>query len=115
MDPLLEHDTAARPRIAGVAGEQAASPSALRRRWWAGIRRLRSLSGDARAFWAGYLLLLPLFLAPLFVTRYLPGLDLPFHLSMTDMLLGLGGSNDSYAVAYGVESNSRRMRRTTSR
>jgi hypothetical protein len=47
---------------------------------------LRQLDGDARAFGLGYLLLLPLYLAPLFVARYLPGLDLPFHLSMADML-----------------------------
>ena len=58
---------------------------------------LRQLDGDARAFGLGYLLLLPLYLAPLFVARYLPGLDLPFHLSMADMLGKAGDPSSPYA------------------
>jgi hypothetical protein len=61
---------------------------------------LRQLDGDARAFGLGYLLLLPLYLAPLFVARYLPGLDLPFHLSMADMLGKAGDPNSPYAGHY---------------
>jgi hypothetical protein len=61
---------------------------------------LRHLDGDARAFGLGYLLLLPLYLAPLFVARYLPGLDLPFHLSMADMLGKAGDASSPYAPYY---------------
>jgi hypothetical protein len=35
-------------------------------------------------FWIGYAALLPLYLLPLLVTRFLPGLDLPLHLSLVD-------------------------------
>ncbi len=38
----------------------------------------------------GYLLLLPLYLLPLYVTRFLPGLDLPLHLSLIDAVLKSG-------------------------
>ena len=50
-------------------------------------------AGD-RLFWLVYLIVLPLYLAPIFVTRILPGLDLPFHLSLVDMLhkVDLAGS-----------------------
>lgn len=61
---------------------------------------LRHLDGDARAFGLGYLVLLPLYLAPLFVARLLPGLDLPFHLSMVDMLSKNGAANSPYQDHY---------------
>ncbi len=61
---------------------------------------LRKLDPDARAFGLGYLVLLPLFLAPLFVTRFLPGLDLPFHLAMADMLGKVGTPTDPYRELY---------------
>lgn len=50
------------------------------------IRLLRSVQhGDERTlFWLAYATLLPLYLLPLFVTRFLPGLDLPLHLSLID-------------------------------
>ena len=60
----------------------------------------RNLDGDARAFGLGYLVLLPLFLAPLFVARLLPGLDLPFHLSMVDMLGKNGEAGSPYGDYY---------------
>jgi hypothetical protein len=62
------------------------------RQWW------ERLEPDARVFAGGYLLLLPFYLWPLFVTRLLPGLDLPFHLSMVDMLSK--GSASPYAAYY---------------
>jgi hypothetical protein len=58
------------------------------------------LEPDRRLFWTSYLVLLPLFLAPLFVTRFLPGLDLPFHLSMVDMLIKGGEAGSPYAPFY---------------
>ena len=58
------------------------------------------LDGDRRASLAAYLVLLPLYLAPLFVARYLPGLDLPFHLSMADMLAKRGRADSPYAAFY---------------
>jgi hypothetical protein len=61
---------------------------------------LRPLDGDARAFGLGYLVLLPLYLAPLFVARLLPGLDLPFHLSMVDMLSKNGEATSPYQDHY---------------
>lgn len=45
---------------------------------------------EGQWLWLGYLLLLPLYLLPLFVTRFLPGLDLPLHLSLVDALLKAG-------------------------
>jgi hypothetical protein len=67
--------------------------------------RLRALvastSGDARLFAIAYLLLLPFYLAPLYVTAPLfPGLDLPFHLSMADMLSKSGRPDSPYAAFY---------------
>jgi hypothetical protein len=44
------------------------------------------LDADALIFGVCFLALLPLYLAPLFVTLILPGLDLPFHLALADML-----------------------------
>jgi hypothetical protein len=60
----------------------------------------RRLDPDARTFAVGYLILLPLYLAPLFVARFLPGLDLPFHLSMVDMLTKVGESSNPYQTYY---------------
>ncbi|HJX52751.1 MAG TPA: hypothetical protein VJ801_08305, partial [Polyangia bacterium] len=58
-----------------------------------GARRLslwRTIAGgsepDAKVFGVCFLLLLPLYCAPLFVTEILPGLDLPLHLALADML-----------------------------
>jgi hypothetical protein len=69
------------------------------------ITRLRSslaaIDGDARLFAVFYLLLLPFYLAPLYVTAPLfPGLDLPFHLSMADMLAKSGHPDSPYAPFY---------------
>ena len=64
------------------------------------LQSLRKLDPDARAFAFGYLVLLPLFLVPLFVTRFLPGLDLPFHLAMADMLDKGGLATDPYRDVY---------------
>jgi hypothetical protein len=60
---------------------------------------LRASSPDTRLFAIGFVLLLPLFWAPLFVTRLLPGLDLPFHLGIADML-SKSGANSPYAPYY---------------
>jgi hypothetical protein len=69
------------------------------------VDRLRAFvaatSSDARVFAIGYLLLLPLYLAPLYVTAPLfPGLDLPFHLAMGDMLAKSGHPDSPYAAFY---------------
>jgi hypothetical protein len=61
---------------------------------------IESAEPDARVFAAGYLVLLPLYLAPLLVTPFLPGLDLPFHLSMADMLSKAGHPDSPYARFY---------------
>lgn len=61
---------------------------------------LRDRSPDTRLFAIGFVLLLPLFWAPLFVTRLLPGLDLPFHLGIADMLSKAGTANSPYAPYY---------------
>jgi len=47
-------------------------------------------------FWGCYALLLPFFLAPLFATRLLPGLDLSFHLAAADMLSKVGRAGSPY-------------------
>jgi hypothetical protein len=60
----------------------------------------RNLDPDARNFGIGYLLLLPLYLAPLLATRYLPGLDLPFHLAIVDLLQKAGSADNPYAAHY---------------
>jgi hypothetical protein len=52
---------------------------------------------DAWCFAIAYLLVLPFFLAPLFATRLLPGLDLPFHLAAADMLSKVGRPDSPYA------------------
>jgi len=74
-------------------------------RWQEALRRVWSwlLSGkvsDAWCFGVCYALLLPFFLAPLFATRLLPGLDLPFHLAAADMLSKVGRAGSPYAPYY---------------
>jgi hypothetical protein len=64
------------------------------RRWWA------QLEPDTRVFAGCYLLLVPFYLWPLVVTRLLPGLDLPFHLSMVDMLSKIGRPDSPYRPFY---------------
>ena len=66
-------------------------------RWWDAVRRA---DRDAVIFAGAYLLLLPFYLAPLLVTRLLPGLDLPFHLVMADMLSKAGDPGSPYAPYY---------------
>jgi hypothetical protein len=44
--------------------------------------------------------MLPFFLAPLFATRLLPGLDLPFHIAAADMLSKAGHPDSPYAPYY---------------
>jgi hypothetical protein len=55
---------------------------------------------DAWCFGVCYALLLPFFLAPLFATRLLPGLDLPFHLAAADLLSKVGRAGSPYAPYY---------------
>ena len=55
---------------------------------------------DAWCFGVCYALLLPFFLAPLFATRLLPGLDLPFHMAAADMLSKVGRAASPYASYY---------------
>jgi hypothetical protein len=55
---------------------------------------------DAWCFGISYVILLPFFLAPLFATKLLPGLDLPFHLAAADMLSKLGQAASPYASYY---------------
>ena len=55
---------------------------------------------DAWCFTVCYGILLPFFLAPLFATRLLPGLDLPFHLAAADMLSKVGQPGSPYAPYY---------------
>lgn len=73
------------------------APSAPRRIWW----YLVAASGDAKLFVLGYLVLLPFYLAPLVVTApFFPGLDLPFHLGIADMLEKAGRPDSPYAPYY---------------
>lgn len=51
-------------------------------------------------FAVAFLVLLPFYLGPLFVTPLLPGLDLPFHLSLIDMLAKDGRPGSPYAPFY---------------
>jgi hypothetical protein len=55
---------------------------------------------DGWCFGVCYAVLLPFFLAPLFATRLLPGLDLPFHLAAADMLSKVGSAASPYAPYY---------------
>jgi hypothetical protein len=63
----------------------------------------RPLDPDARNFGIGYLLLLPLYLAPLLAARFLPGLDLPFHLAMADLLAKASDPGSPYASFYAAQ------------
>lgn len=74
-----------------------ALPLPLRRLWSA-------LDTDLRVFLLGYAILVPYFLAPLVFTKYLPGLDLPFHLSTADLLSKGVGPNSPYAGYYDIRS-----------
>jgi hypothetical protein len=55
---------------------------------------------DAWCFGVCYALLLPFFLAPLFATRLLPGLDLPFHMAAADLLSKVGRAGSPYTLYY---------------
>ena len=55
---------------------------------------------DALIFGVCFLALLPFYLAPLFVTKILPGLDLPFHLALADMLGKRAAPASPYADFY---------------
>ena len=55
---------------------------------------------DAWCFGVCYALLLPFFIAPLFATQLLPGLDLPFHMAAADMLSKVGQAASPYAPYY---------------
>lgn len=57
-------------------------------------------ASDGWCFYVCYALLLPFFLAPLFATRLLPGLDLPFHIAAADMLSKVGHADSPYARYY---------------
>ncbi len=61
---------------------------------------LEGLDADAKVFAACFLILLPFYWAPLFVTTILPGLDLPFHLALADMLGKAGAPDSPYAPYY---------------
>lgn len=83
-----------RPGLAGRwAGWAAAGVESVR-------RGARAVDPDTRVFLIGYLLLLPVYLAPILRTRFLPGLDLPFHLSIADMLRKAGDPDSPYAAFY---------------
>ena len=55
---------------------------------------------DVWCFAVAYVVLLPFFLAPLFATRLLPGLDLPFHIAAADLLSKVGNPDSPYAAYY---------------
>jgi hypothetical protein len=58
------------------------------------------MTADTKIFGVCFLILLPLYWAPLFVTKILPGLDLPFHLALADMLGKRGSATSPYAAFY---------------
>lgn len=60
----------------------------------------RALAPDEITFWIGYGLLLPVSLAPLFVTRLMPGLDLGFHLAIVDMLHKVGTPESPHGAIF---------------
>lgn len=64
---------------------------------------MRTRERDTRAFGLGYAILAPLYLAPLFVTKVLPGLDLGFHLAMADALAKGGDPGSPYAPFYDAQ------------
>ena len=55
------------------------------------VGRFLRTPNDGGLFWLGYVALLGFFIAPLWVTRFLPGLDLPFHLSIVHFLQNADG------------------------
>jgi hypothetical protein len=59
-----------------------------------------SLDSDQIVFGICFLILIPFYWAPLFVTEILPGLDLPFHLALADMLGKRGSATSPYAAFY---------------
>jgi hypothetical protein len=77
------------------SSERRASSRQRVRAWLLSVR-----IADGWCFAAGYVLLLPFFIAPLFATRLLPGLDLPFHLAAADMLAKAGHPSSPYAPFY---------------
>ncbi|MFO0677997.1 MAG: hypothetical protein U0169_15785 [Polyangiaceae bacterium] len=58
------------------------------------------LDPDVRWFLVGYAVVVPALLFPLFATPVLPGLDLPFHLAIADMLEKSGATDSPYAEFY---------------
>jgi hypothetical protein len=90
-------------QAAAGGGEPAPSPPSDRATGAApGIRRWLVVGAvsDAWRFGICYVVLLPFFLAPLFATRLLPGLDLPFHLAAADMIAKVGNPASPYAPYY---------------
>ncbi len=71
-----------------------------KRPWRRLVDRLPIFDADAKVFGVCFLALLPLYWAPLFVTEILPGLDLPFHLAVADMLGKRGSPASPYADFY---------------
>lgn len=59
-----------------------------------------ALSPDQWTFRAAFLILLPCYLAPLFLVRFLPGVELPFHLALGGVL---GGDPARYRELFGYE------------
>jgi hypothetical protein len=59
-----------------------------------------AFGSERRWFMVGYALLAPLYLVPLCVTHFLPGLDLPFHLAIVDLLRKLHDPQGPYHALY---------------
>lgn len=80
------------------AAERSEAPTGRLGRFftWAAHGRI----SDLWCFAIGYAILLPFFLAPLFATRLLPGLDLPFHIAAADLLSKVGNPASPYAPYY---------------
>ena len=70
------------------------------RLWRRLVDGLAISDADAKVFGVCFLALLPIYWAPLFVTEILPGLDLPFHLAVADMLGKRGSPASPYAAFY---------------
>ncbi len=69
------------------------------------LRRLWTATDtDLRVFLLGYLVVLPFCLAPFVFTKYLPGLDLPFHLSIADLLSKGVEPGSPYAGYYAIKN-----------
>jgi hypothetical protein len=63
-------------------------------------RAARARPAPERLYGALYACLLVLYLVPLLVTPLLPGLDLPFHIALADMLSKSGRPDSPYAPFY---------------